>query len=29
MVRMKPDNKEELDELLSAQEYEALVNELS
>ncbi len=29
MVRMKPDSEEELDELLSATEYEALVNELS
>ncbi|RMF22034.1 MAG: glycine cleavage system protein GcvH [Deltaproteobacteria bacterium] len=29
MVRMKPENEEELDELLTAEEYEALVNELS
>ena len=29
MLRMELDNKSELDELLSAAEYEAMVNELS
>ncbi|RMD81724.1 MAG: glycine cleavage system protein GcvH [Candidatus Dadabacteria bacterium] len=29
MVRMKPENEEELEELLTAEEYEALINELS